>query len=342
MLQLIRPRALQLPRELVRIALRSHFSTSTRFNSSQFSFVVGQAFHTKPTDSQPRKGQDGKLIQSIVQGFPPDSPIARWRDESLKVAPWGAGHDWLFQEDTDGGGVVVGLADGVGGWEESGIDPSHFAQGLMYYAREEVCKHRGDLKGPREILREAYNGVLKEDGVVAGSSTACILSFDGRKGSLQAANLGDSTFFILRAGSVIHNQPSQCHFFNAPLQLAKMPPGKRQKGSLIDQPEDAALFQTQLQPGDLVVVATDGFSDNVHVGELEQITKLVLEHQVRDSASDGETMDRLALACVNFARLCSFKEDKVSPFELEARRQGINFPGGKVDDTTVITILVST
>lgn len=125
-------------------------------------------------------------------------------------------------------------------------------------------------------------------------------------------SLGDSTFLIIRSGSVIHNQPSQCHFFNAPLQLAKMPPGKRQKGSLIDQPEDAALFQTSLQAGDIVVVATDGFSDNVHPGELEQITKLVLEHQVRDVATDGQTMDRLALALVNFSRLCMFKAGLLS------------------------------
>lgn len=92
----------------------------------------------------------------------------------------------------------------------------------------------------------------------------------------------------------------------------------------MDDPEDAALFEMQLEfvshsvctqklkvhcnrSGDIVILGTDGFSDNVHKGELEQITKLVLEHQVRDSLSDEATMDRLALACVNYARLCSFK-----------------------------------
>ena len=179
MLQLIRPSLL--PRELVRVAHSSlrfatprHCFSSTAYvpsaSSSTFSFVVGQAFHTKPTDSQPRNGPDGKPIKPVVQGFAPDSPIVRWRDEALKVAPWGAGHDWLFQEETPGGGVVCGVADGVGGWEESGVDPAFFAQSLMFYCREEVRRNSGDsLKSPREILREGYDGVLQEDGVLAGT-----------------------------------------------------------------------------------------------------------------------------------------------------------------------------
>ncbi|KAK4704809.1 protein phosphatase PTC7, partial [Phenoliferia sp. Uapishka_3] len=352
MLHLLRPTVL--PRELIRIAqsslssrvATSSFSSSAASSSAapRLTFTVGTAFHGKPQDP-PRKGRDGKLVippTKVLQGFAPDSPIARWRDESLKDAPWGAGHDWLFQAPTEEGGVVVGVADGVGGWEESGVDPSHFAQALMFHAREEIARNPGSsLKQPREIMKVAYDGVKKEKGVVAGSSTACILSFDSQKGLLNAANLGDSTFLILRDGKVIHSEPSQCHFFNAPRQLSKLPAGRREEGSLMDSPRDAAISTTPLQRGDIIFAATDGFSDNVHLPELEQISKLVLEHQVRDSITDAATMDRLALACVNYARLCSFKEDKVSPFELEARNHRINFPGGKVDDVTVVTVLVS-
>ena len=33
-------------------------------------------------------------------------------------------------------GVVIGVADGVGGWGESGVDSSVFAQTLMYHVAE--------------------------------------------------------------------------------------------------------------------------------------------------------------------------------------------------------------
>lgn len=65
--------------------------------------------------------------------------------------------------------MVVGIADGVGGWEDSGVDPSHFSQALMYYCREEVRKSvAGANKAPREILAVGFEGVTAEKEVVAG------------------------------------------------------------------------------------------------------------------------------------------------------------------------------
>lgn len=47
--------------------------------------------------------------------------------------------------------------------------------------------------------------------------------------------------------SVIHNQPSQTHFFNAPRQLAKIPKGASKAGALIDMPKDADLVELMVQ-----------------------------------------------------------------------------------------------
>ena len=197
MLHLVRPSLL--PRELIRLAHSSlrlaPFSTSAASSSSAppgpFRFAVGQAFHAKPSDPSPRKGPDGKPLKQVQQGFAAESPLARWRDESLKAMPWGAGHDWLFSEETQGGGVVVGIADGVGGWEESGVNPAFFAQALLYHASEHVKngakRGQGQGQGPRTILRAAYDDVVKDPGVVAGSSTACIVCLDGTRGTLEAA-----------------------------------------------------------------------------------------------------------------------------------------------------------
>lgn len=85
-------------------------------------------------------------------------------------------------------GVSLGVADGVGGWTESGIDPSLFSQALMYHAHRyskiawpgepevdptQEYEEREQVEGwelsPVECLESAYGGVLRERNVVAGA-----------------------------------------------------------------------------------------------------------------------------------------------------------------------------
>ena len=82
------------------------------------------AFHGKPT--HPEQDSDSKSSKSprLAQGFLPGSPVALWRDEMLSKAPHdkGAGHDFYFiTEGRNPESKVIGIADGVGGWEESGV-----------------------------------------------------------------------------------------------------------------------------------------------------------------------------------------------------------------------------
>ena len=73
--------------------------------------------------------------------------------------------------------VAFGVADGVGGWVESGIDPAHFSHGLCQYmvdvassaSESEVC----DLHASA-LLKEAYDRIVADDAVHGGGSTACI------------------------------------------------------------------------------------------------------------------------------------------------------------------------
>ncbi|KAM0792602.1 hypothetical protein ACM66B_005263 [Microbotryomycetes sp. NB124-2] len=338
----------------------------------------------QPVVSMSRPDWRARNARLVQQGFERGHPLVEWRDAVLKQCPWGAGEDWFMLErartrrpgtdeatagtagyETEGEEaetVVMAVADGVGGWTESGVDPSHFSQALMFYAHNAV--ERG-LLDPRAILDHAYEDVLSEKAVVAGSSTACVLTISDT-GLLRAANLGDSTFLIIRpqpvsssssdaaeAGpsyKVVHSQPAQVHFFNAPRQLSKMPKGASKVGALIDFPSHADLFETQLQSGDIVLTATDGYSDNVHAHELEQLVSLVRQrHDEMDSnpakaQEEGETRSFAQLVAdvaVNFARLCSFKPDKRTPFEVEAKRFGHHdLTGGKVDDVCVVCCVV--
>ena len=121
----------------------------------------------------------------------------------------------------------MGVADGVGGWVDSGVDPSLFSQALMYHAHRysktswpgepeidptQPYEEREQVEGweltPQECLELAHGGVLRERGVVcgtlpnkillcavdphilmciSGSSTACIVNLNAGTGVLRSA-----------------------------------------------------------------------------------------------------------------------------------------------------------
>lgn len=100
----------------------------------------------------------------------------------------------------------------------------------------------------------------------------------------------------------------------------------------MDFPKHADLYQTSLQcvsilspslhpfipiamaanhlvrrDGDILLLTTDGFSDNVWPRELEQLLSLVISDNKSSSSTDVELVQKIAAACCNFARICSFK-----------------------------------
>jgi protein phosphatase PTC7 len=250
----------------------------------------------------------------------------------------------------------MGVADGVGGWADSGVDPSLFSQALMYHAHrcskiawagepeiDPTAEDGGTVAGgelaPLDSLEIAYGGVLNERGVNAGSSTACIVHINASSGLLRAANLGDSGFVIIRSSSIIYSQPAQTHFFNCPLQLSKFPPPRtRWKDNASDVPQDADLYTAKLRDGDIVILFTDGLSDNVFDTELAQITSLVA--RTTAGASEDEQVQAMADRIVDYSRACMFNLKRVSPFEKAAKKEGKNYRGGKVDDVTVVVAMV--
>ena len=83
-----------------------------------------------------------------------------------------------------------------------------------------------------------------------------IVALDGN--ILKAANLGDSGFRVVRHGKVVLAAPAQEHYFNCPLQLGYAPLSED-----IDSASEAQEFEFEIQPGDLVIVGSDGLFDNV-------------------------------------------------------------------------------
>ncbi|KAJ2229438.1 Protein phosphatase 2C 7, partial [Coemansia sp. RSA 485] len=72
--------------------------------------------------------------------------------------------------------LTFGVADGVGGWNESGIDPSIFSRTLTAYLASVSCStfllHDSDEIEPRELLRRAFAGMRTDQVPAFGSATA--------------------------------------------------------------------------------------------------------------------------------------------------------------------------
>lgn len=156
---------------------------------------------------------------------------------------------------------IVGVADGVGGWNENGVDPGEISRSLMRNASEFVRSAKSEVT-TQDVLAYGYKQALLDDNVRAGSTTACIVrltSADDGRLVLQYTNLGDSGFAVLRDGHVVFRSKFQvryqslamaqetCGLMNdgahqyygrAPYQLAKIPPEFKIYGAIENHPND--------------------------------------------------------------------------------------------------------
>ncbi len=85
--------------------------------------------------------------------------------------------------------MAFGVADGVGGWADQGIDSADFSHGLCRgmakAAREFHSPEKKDL-WPQFILRTAYKEIVQEGKIAGGGSTACVATGD-EEGNLKVA-----------------------------------------------------------------------------------------------------------------------------------------------------------
>lgn len=192
---------------------------------------------------------------------------------------------------------ALGVADGVGGWHEIGIDPSKFSSNLMKTCKRLVEQNFDpniDNKTPINLLEQSYKTLLdsKNNRLLVGSSTACILMFHHETNFLHTCNLGDSGFCVIRNNKIIHRSQEQQHYFNSPYQIAILPNSRNlefdehqvnNQDSLInDSPESAISCSIQLDEGDFILVGTDGLWDNLTDSHLLfEISKLKVFYLIK-------------------------------------------------------------
>ncbi|XP_030447843.1 probable protein phosphatase 2C 55 [Syzygium oleosum] len=213
---------------------------------------------------------------------------------------------------------AVGVADGVGGWADYGIDAGLYSRELMSNSITAIQDEPKGSIDPFRVLEKAYSSTKAK-----GSSTACIIALTEQ--GLHAINLGDSGFMVVRDGCTIFRSPVQQHDFNLTYQL--------ECGNSGDLPSSGQVFTIPVAPGDVVIAGTDGLFDNLYNNE---ITAVVV-HATRAGLGPQVTAQKIAA----LARQRAQDRDRQTPFSTAAQDAGFRYYGGKLDDITVVVSYIT-
>ncbi|KAF3762529.1 hypothetical protein M406DRAFT_63418 [Cryphonectria parasitica EP155] len=304
------------------------------------------------------------------RALPPRKRSKRARPES--------GQDAFFVTRlADTGGVALGVADGVGGWMDSGVDPADFSHGFCDYMAAAAYPALDGARplSARALMQAGYEAICADTSVPAGGSTAIVGLLDP-SGVLEVANLGDSGYIHLRLNAVHGYSEPQVHAFNTPFQLSVIPPAILRRmqafggSQLADLPRDAEVSRHDLRHGDVLVFATDGVWDNLFNQDILRIVSAAMTKSgawvgsnaggtrvtpdlsplTEVSAAEegnakgfGTLQGMIATGITAAAKAASVNTKLDGPFSKEVKKY---YPqeawhGGKVDDICVVTVLVS-
>jgi len=233
---------------------------------------------------------------------------------------------------------VFGVADGVSGWAELGVDPALYSSELMGRVGRAAPAAPAGAQGLRAVLDASFREMESP-----GSTTVSVARVTAGR-QLEVASLGDSGVAVLRetdaAGwRVVWRSKAQSHAFNMPYQLSS-------EAEESDSPADAQVAAVGLERGDVVVAASDGLWDNMHNAEL---CAAVGEHLAgREGPGEGlaEAIGRVAARHAQDPEYASpFMQEAFEQGELEVsvwdKLRGAAPTGGKLDDITVVAARVA-
>lgn len=353
--------------------LRSYASSASSSSSSPAGhFTYRLAAAASPKTAPPRAPKLERDFWIYASTQPSPSP------PYLRSIKRDSGEDAFFAT-TIGGSphhVAFGLADGVGGWQDQGVDPSEYSQALCGLMAGTANIHEGIADGnllkPQPLLQTAYEAVMANPRIAAGGCTASLGVADGH-GSLETANLGDSGYLVFAPGKVAHRSDAQTHAFNTPYQLSKVPPRIQAQYAIFggathysETPAQADVATHQLKHGDIVMFATDGVWDNLSAQDTLTIVTRVMEEGGYWSTSDNaaettvnETLIQalpltvegkakesflpglLAAAVMREAKMAGLDRRRNGPFAKEVKQHypQEDWQGGKPDDIAVVVAI---
>ncbi|KAH8656999.1 5-azacytidine resistance protein azr1 [Tricladium varicosporioides] len=356
----------QRPRSFLLTSSRPFSTSRISQSTSKFSYGISASFSAKDRRYNPERN---------VFNFNPYNHI-RARRKDKRTRPDSGQDAFFISRVGDSPDVAFGIADGVGGWVDSGVDPADFAHGFCDYMAHAAYTHKPEeSKTPlsaRSLMQRGYEDICHDNTVRAGGSTACVGIVNG-SGNMEVANLGDSGFVQLRLNAVHSYSEPQTHAFNTPYQLSIVPKKILAQAAafggtqLCDFPKDANVSQHSLRHGDVLVFASDGVWDNLSRQDiLKIVSKIMLGarawvHTEKGidvgsglqsfiMADDGKSgaeeipslQSFLAVGITGEAKAASVNTKLDGPFAREVQREfpHENWRGGKVDDICVVVAVV--
>lgn len=267
-----------------------------------------------------------------------DDQIYRNLKDSL-ASPTGEDNYFITSLDNNDE-IFAAVADGVGGWAERNYDSSAISR--------ELCKAMGQLTSsssinkvttPKQVLEVSFQKIKDDKIVQVGGTTAIVAHFQ-KDGVLKVANLGDSWCGVFRNETLVFQTKLQTVGFNAPYQLSIIPDSLLKeaalKGSSYIQnvPSDADEYTFQLQKNDIVMMATDGVTDNIITDDISLFLK-------DESAQIQKNLQNVTEKFVKKVVALSKDPNYPSLFSQElSKLTGKPYRGGKEDDITVVVVKV--
>jgi len=189
------------------------------------------------------------------------------------------GGEDAYQIDDDN--LLLVIADGVGGWNSKGIDPSEFSKLLVKNTLNEfkslgkkIFNEDFSEINIRNYLQLAINKTIH----LEGSSTLTFLNIDPVEKKAHTLYIGDSLYLIARFNSNSKEYElnfisyEQFYGFNLPYQVGKD----------CDSSFSAKLNEHDLENKDLLILATDGLWDNLSVDIIISSINQVKDHTTKD------------------------------------------------------------
>lgn len=209
--------------------------------------------------------------------------------------------------------TMICLADGVGGWNEIGVDPSKYSKELI---KNYSSLYEKEIKINSKVINDiALFAKACHLTKSIGSSTFCSLRLDSNDSTVKAINLGDSGYLIIRNNKILFKSKEQQHSFNFPFQV----------GTNGDSPMSANIQTHKIKEGDIIILGTDGLWDNMY------------DYQLLDCINQSKLIkmcnDKIINQIGNICYNQSMKRDYISPF---AKNSNLKYFGGKPDDITII------
>jgi len=264
--------------------------------------------------------------RSAVAGVPAHFKLKEEQTKCKLGSEFGfAGEDAYFRK-TKGENIWIGVADGVYGWRDQGIDPGEFSRALMKSLLERLPDDPN--KRMKLMIREAFDDVLSQN--IQGSCTVCLMRINTVSHEMKVYVLGDSRVTIVR----YNEKESHYHFFWSSEESEHEFGCPKQLGSqkFSSHPDDGEVTYVNLCRNDVLIAASDGLYDNV-LGEE------ILEYLDQWYVSPPRRIDIAIRALVAKAYDNSVSPYTDTPYARSATENfGMIYSGGKQDDISAIAV----